>query len=261
MNRLFKFGAMLAGGLYLGVAGISAHGALLFSDDFDDNSLDPSKWSGYGTAVQETSGQLRLLSNATDNWGYVNSTAIAVDPTGGLITVTKRAYVHSAYNNDDHHFRGEFFLLDPSVDPIHTGSVSGGYFPSSYRLRSRYLDYHYQVNYLGFGKRQAVGGLPPLWDQWFDELITYDPVSGATSYDIIGDAYEAITVYGSGGMIGNTLQLSIHPDGWFTGHYIYLDSIAVSQADAAPIPPTALLLCAGGALIGVRRYRRATQRG
>lgn len=261
MKQIFKMTAILASGLYLGVTGMSAQGALLFSDDFNDNSLDPAKWSAYGTSVQETLGRLELLSNATDDWGRVNSTPIAVNPTGGLITVTKRSYVHSAWVDlanelAESQFRGRFFLLDPTVDPVVTVITNPPYPPSTYRLQSYYWDYHYNVDYVGFGKDQAVGGLPPLWDQWIDEVITYDPVSGATSYDILGDALGAITVYGSGGMTGSTLQMSIHPDGWYTGHFIYLDSITVEQADAAaPIPPTVLLLAAGVALIGTRRRR------
>ena len=240
MREVLKIVCVLA--FVAGVSSIASADTVLLEDDFNDGTIDAAKWSTYGSTVVETGGALQLNATVTDAWGYAVTKPITLDNPTGLVTLSRRMKVHSA----NIYFRGKSYFMDTSVDTV---PEPFGNFPyGAYRNRVNYWDYHYQVDYVGFGGN-VPNVLPPICDTWFDEVITYDPATGDTTYAINGGTPISL---GGSPMVGDTMKLAIHPDGWGTGHYIHMDSLELTQA---PEPATMSLLALGGLAL-IRRRRR-----
>ncbi len=215
-----------------GLSPASAQDVVLFQDDFEDNSMDSSKWaSTSGYSVTEADGMMKVETNSTDNGGVLYSIDIPLDNSTGLITMTRRMLVHEDFSGSKY-FRGRHRLLESN---------------DSACLEVLYYDY--SGTKVGFG--DEYNGYAPIYDTWFDEVVTYDPVTGNASYSINGQT--AVPVNFSNPLDGDTIQLKCYDEHWFTGHYINMDSITITQT---PEPAT-LGLLAVGALAALRRRRRS----
>ena len=74
------------------------HAQVVFSDNFDDNIIDTSKWIQYdgNNSVVEQDGQMKLYRNQTDYGGDLLSQYIHIDKNK-MLEITRETYVH--YNN------------------------------------------------------------------------------------------------------------------------------------------------------------------
>lgn len=229
------------------------HATILFEDDFEDGILDNTKWilgvatggksypsGSIGDTVTENGGVLKIAQDSTDWGGRVWTTPITVEPTMP-ISIKKRVRVHYA----NRYFTGGSSLreLDASGNPIQTLSPVG------------YYNYNYAGNnWYGFG-HPDLELMAPIWDAWFDETITYNPVTGETIYSVNGNS---ITLNWNP-IVGNSVGLSLGSYGWWTGHYQELDYIKIEQSDPVPEPTTICLMGFGilGLLgIGIRKRRK-----
>lgn len=214
------------------LAALSARaGVTLFQDNFNDNSIDPAKWTTAGNTVVEEGGMLKVEVNATDNGGIATSVPFNLANTTGLITMVRHVRVHHNYGTGTRYLRKKHHFRDENGDPS---------------AQILYWDYHYQVDQEGFGWH---GEHPTLYDTWFEEVLTYDPVTGDTTYVIDGgDTYQAR----GNPHDGPTIQLRWYDLDWFTGHYVHVDDVVVTQE----IPePTSLGLLLLGALAFLGRRR------
>ncbi len=95
--------------MYYGNATTTDGGSLsVFYDDFEDNSLDGSKWvtnSGYGT-IAETSGQLRYTGRTSGNSG-VSTQVRSNSAISGDFTMNAKVYL---VNNQGGNFSGGLFM-------------------------------------------------------------------------------------------------------------------------------------------------------
>lgn len=241
-------------GLALLQSAVSLPAAVLFTDDFNDGSIDSAKWtpiattgtgtgwgaSPGGSTVVESGGSITISQSATDNGGGLQSATITVTDTG-LITIDRKTKVH--YNGNR------------VTQYEHLFSSSGA------RLL-RWGYFNYGTTYLGFGSFED-SRLTGVWDQWISETISYDPATGAASYTINGtyDMTGNLTPSGAGTVVitsgvalpdGDTdVYLRMGAYGWFTGHTKELDSMTVSQI---PEPSTiGFLALALGAMTRRRR--------
>ncbi|MBP1910980.1 hypothetical protein [Thermococcus stetteri] len=72
---------------FLGFAPVSAGGNVVFSDDFNDNSLDTTKWTedvvGYGNSYTEANGEAQFVTYSHQGWNsshaVLRSKAIHLD--------------------------------------------------------------------------------------------------------------------------------------------------------------------------------------
>lgn len=203
---------------------VQAADTTLLSDDFNDGTLDPAKWtiikatgsgSGFdessaGNSLTESGGSMNITQAASDAGGAYKTALLSVNDLGQIV-VERRTKVHYAATN--------VTMAEGLVTEAGGGLLSWGYF--NYSSGSLY----------GFGGRYdtRVAG---VWDAWFDETITYDPTTGQGSYSLNGEAPVAIT--GAVMPAGTTnVYLRGGAYGWNTSHTKQFDSFQVSQAGLA----------------------------
>lgn len=208
-------------------AGLVAAKTTVFSDDFDDDTLDTSKWITSGNIVSESGGMLRLDTTVTDQGGGAKSAVIKFDPSKPLV-ISRRVNVYAANN----YYNG-LFTITPGGDESKMFGVS-------------YSNYHYVAN----GECKAVGfmlfrnnanthkcvnqgtdttsTITPIWNTEFAEVLEYDPASGNLRYSI--DGTERLTFNVGALQAGvNQIELWIGNWGWYTGHHHWVDDLVISQ--------------------------------
>jgi serine/threonine protein kinase len=207
--------------------------ATVFSDNFDDNRIDAAKWTVSGQTVTETGQIMRVLMTVIDQPGTAVTRPFSISRTG-LMTITRRVFLH---HDDSKFFRGKnhFFLGQLAIQ---FGALS--------MVRVEYTDYDYagptDVPAHGFfvtrnDKRahnpssspDVSAGTPAVWDTWFNEKITYDPISGALQYFV----NDLLKISFSVGILPNsaapTMTMSFRAYGWWTGHEQLFDDLLVTQ--------------------------------
>ena len=204
----------------------TASAVILFEDDFDDGVLDSNKWTlgvvtggasyppgSVGCCVTEADGILRIVQGQTDWGGKVISTGFTANPTE-LITIKKRLKVH--YVNQ--YYTGASGLRSPDPETF---------------VRVGYFNYNYNNDFwYGFGWPR-YGLLPPIWDEWFEEEIIYNPVTGETAYSVTsGTTSNTINLLFNLLSETTTFKLDFSSYGWWTGHYMEIDYVTVEQNDA-----------------------------
>lgn len=196
----------------------SAHAVLLFEDDFNDGILDVAKWlQPTGNYVVESGGVLDIHVASIDNGGKISSVPIILDNATGLITMSSRKLVHKD--------SGSLSYLRAYHDLVNGDGAA--------TARIEYYDYHYRVDLVGFGDVDNAEHYDPVYDTWFDEVLTYDPITGVSTYSINGGP--VMPLWGAP-LVGDTIQLHHFDYDWFTGHYIYVEDIRIEQEPGQSVP-------------------------
>jgi hypothetical protein len=102
----------------------------------------------------------------------------------------------------------------------------------------------------GFGdgdsmQSQGNAFFNPIWDEWVEEVLIYDPVSNITTYSLNGAT--PVTYETTPNLLTQSyVDIQIASYGWFTGHYIEVDYIKLEQeVEAVPEPQTILGVLTG----------------
>ena len=193
----------------------------LLEDDFNDGVINSSLWLTGGNYVQETSGVVRIVQNQTDHGGYIYSVPLNVKPKG-KIALEARLKIHRANN---------YFFSSTAIFAAtlwgtmcahgqHQYDVYDGLY--GFGLGNQYWPYvNIYVDPYG------------VWDQWFVEVITYDPETGLTSYSYNNSA----PVFMSYPPLPDTrIVISFDTYGWWTGHYTEIDYVKVTQMPTNQAP-------------------------
>ena len=206
---------------------------VLLEDDFNDASLDASKWthitatgegSGYlstpGNSLTESGGTMNIAQATTDRGGAYKTKLLSVNSDGEIV-ITRRTKVHCV-----NHYTTMYESLKAD--------------DGSTLLRWIYGNYSYNDRvYMGFGGHYDNPRLPALWDQWFDETITYNPITGRGSMTING---QTVPIAGLPLPEGSDqVFLTGGAYGWWTGHTKQFDTFKVSQ-QSVTIAPTQVTL-------------------
>ncbi|MFB6272222.1 MAG: FG-GAP-like repeat-containing protein [Salinibacter sp.] len=204
-----------------------------FTDNFDDNSIDPTKWETTGRGgpdgdrVAEENGVMKVEVRETDNGGILKSKWVRVS-TDAPIQLSQETKVH--YANDK--FSGDL-QIHIEGKPDKTFGVSYANYNYSGGQAEPLFGIHLFRNAANPNNEccqdDVSEGIDGIWDQWFNEDLIYDPQTGDLRY-LIADT-TAITY--DVGAVPNKDSISIRLEyqsyGWYTGHYIHLDDFALTQ--------------------------------
>ena len=203
-----------------GISTCDLHATIIFSDTFDEPSLDEDIWSEIvsnglsfdqneqGTSVSVSGGVLALAQGASDSGGAVISRLFAVG-VGETIVIRKRTRLRAV----NEYFRGVTAIVDAST--------------KAPALQVQYLNYHsgFSADYFALGNHDAGSRVPSLWDTWFDERITFTPETGLSTLQVNdGPVMEYVR---EPFLTNGEFRIALTPYGWFTGHSQEVDSIAV----------------------------------
>src|SRR3990170_852984 len=225
----------------------SASASVLFSDDFNDNAIDPTKWTYEGVSVSEQNGIMSVNTDATDNGGRLFSKWILVNGSNPII-VSRRTIQHYANNYFDGNYRLQFVTNGDNNPDFSFGVDYANYSYSGGGDCPRYGFFLVpdSENWAG-GSRICTKNIsvpvPAKWDTWFTEELIYDPVSGLLSYAIDGQVQTTFNVGVLPSAANYRMRLHSWAWGWWTGHYDHFDDIVVSQGGIIELPRTGQTTC------------------
>ena len=214
----------------------SAQTNIVFSDDFNDNTIDPNKWTTSGNTVAEASQVMQVLTTVTDQGGILTSVPVPINSHGD-ITITRSALMHYA---------NQYYVAAMNVEFGNLGwagvQYANYFYPSTYYgWEDRYgiylsrNDVGFWSSFIGSASDTNIAGpFPPIWDTWFTEKLVYSPDTGNLQY-YTND--QKVADYFIGVMPPTnapTIQFQFQAWGWYTGHQQLFDDLLVMQASATP---------------------------
>gem|GEM_PF-3488889 len=212
----------------------------LFSDDFSDNLIDPSKWTVSGNTVIEAGGTMQVLVNATDQTGVLESKPFSVN-SRGKITISRRVKVH--YGNEFAMPRFGVLISGLGEFSVHYAqmSYSGGEAMARYGF---FLARNGAWPHMVASQADVSDAIAAVWDTWFSEKLVYDPASGVLRYymdDVLKSTFDVGALPEAD---SPTMSLYFTAWGWYTGHEQVFDDLVVRQEAAQPTISSALTVSA-----------------
>ena len=207
---------------------VSGSAVALFSDDFSDDYIDPIKWIATGNSVNEINHQMQVSTTVTDAGGNVASVPVPIFGKG-LITISRDAFIHPAYM--DWGVYHAFFSIKIGNLPTfaiwydkfsfygYPDSTSYGFFIS--RNNASPLE----SSQLG----DVSSVISPIFNSWFNEMITYDSLTGDMEYFINGLSQAKYYVGVLPQSSNPTISVSCNSWGWFTGHEQDFQNFSITQ--------------------------------
>ncbi len=201
---------------------------VLFSDDFNDDILDPKRWTWYGNSVRETGGQFQVSCEVTDQGGGANTQFFRIARTG-IVTLTRRARVFAGNQYFDGLLRFEPGELEADSFGISYGNYDGfspGECPAhGFAIFRRGVNAHWCESQAA----HVSSWIPAIWGTFFDEKFEWDPATGAAAYSINGQLRLTMNVGALPAGV-DRLRVRISTWGWWTGHYQHSDDFRITQA-------------------------------
>jgi uncharacterized protein YvpB len=202
---------------------------LPFSDDFNDNSLDPLKWTYGGNAVAEMGGEMHVSTTMTDAGGWLQSAWIDINPLNPLV-ITRKNKLHYANS----YFDASFVIkIDGTTSTNHDFGVAYG--NNIYNSGGSCANYGFYLVGIDANPHPCAtlarvsSPMTPVWDTWFNEKIVYTPTSGLLEYYINDIKQGEFNVGVLPSLPSYRIRMYINAWGWWTGHYQYFDDIVVTQ--------------------------------
>jgi chitodextrinase len=201
----------------------------LFFDDFNDNYIEPNKWTYGGNTVIEEEGMMKVETTVTDQGGWLRSKLIDISHEN-VLTITRKTKVHYA----NQYFDGRFEIyLDQA--PHSTFGISYANYAYSYVgngwdecPKFGFFVFRNGANtHICSDQDDVSERIEPVWDEWFDEKIVYNPNTGVLEYFINEEKKIEFNVGVLPVMDSYKIWFNFHTWGWWTGHYQYFDDIAI----------------------------------
>jgi hypothetical protein len=209
----------------LALAEVSLLSTMRFRDDFNDNSIDATKWTSRGTEVTETSQVMKVLQNQTDLGGVLNAMPFPI-ASEGKIVVSRRAFIHYSGTNSRPKIMFEVGSL-PRFGVAYANDSYGGH---PYMAKYGFFVTRNNANEANRDEQGDVSLMvEPIWDQWFTERFEYLPSTGELDY-FINDMHKSS--FNVGIMPPATspmMSLEVHSWGWFTGQQHLMDDLEITQ--------------------------------
>jgi len=262
----FRKALLLSGIVVLAVSGLlwwkgveawtNMRSEIVFADDFSSGELNPNRWKIKGKSVKVSAGTVKLSVDETDNPGTLRSEYFSVD-SSKAITIKSRIKIAFSQNMKDKVYFGGVFGFIPktaSIEKINILEDSDK--ANSIFFGLRYMNYDSNHTFTGFsgetvqgmpvegfflvrdGGRPSVkseyaagkisGRIDPIWKQWFEQTIVYNPADGQMIYFVDGEK-KAEFSFGRLQAKDNQIRFEIIPWGWWVNHSMEIDYIRVTQ--------------------------------
>lgn len=222
---------------------------VIFADDFSSGEIDSNRWKIKGKTVKVENGIAKLIVEETDNQGKLESSLFSFDRSKSVIIKSRLRISYSQNLKDKVYFIGMFGITPKtplfSQADIHNKYIFGINY-TNHDYESRYpngdLDLmktegFFLFKYCGssFKKVDYRDGkiskrIKPIWNEWFEQTIVYNPSNGEMSYIVGGNLEEVFNV---GDLLKemdeDKLRVEIDPAGWWLHHSIEVDYIEITQ--------------------------------
>ena len=209
---------------------------VIFSDNFDENTIDSTKWTTTGNTVVDSGGIMQVETTVTDQPGILTSTPIAVS-SNGLITLSRQVILHRD-TSSGHYFTGLFSIKIGNLPAFGINYNDYDYSDSNLMQSHGFYVVRNGASATNISEQADVGpAITPIWDTWFNETITYDPASGQMEYFINGVNQTTFNVGALPASNNPTMTLTFEAYGWWTTHYQDMDNFVVTQSTGSSLMP------------------------
>ena len=216
---------------------------VLLEDNFNSTGIDYNKWDIENSSpndVKVENGIMKLEQNVTDKMTELVSKWITIDPNKKII-IKRKVYLHTTkncFNGKSCYFYSPSIMLRFNYNKVDNIGVSYNY---SHYVNNKYVgdaDCEFGFYLAVWGKKYYKPFKIPnqglILDNWFEEKIEFEPITGLMNYYINGTFKGS---WNSNFRINNsastTVQLRFNPYGWWTTHYQYFDDLKVYQINDA----------------------------
>lgn len=204
----------------------AAHAGEILNDAFDDNTINATQWTTWGTAVIESDQILKVLQNQTDAGGNIQSIPLPISPVGTIL-ISRNVRLH--YSNS--YFIGSTFLDFGDLPRV---SIRYGHMSYNGAPHQSVYGFYITRNNTNPHSRESDPSdissmISPVWDTWFTETILYNPQTGDLQYLIDGDLKTTFNVGAMPSTASPTLTVRFDSWGWWTGHQHYIDNLLITQ--------------------------------
>lgn len=224
---------------------------VIFADDFSSGELDPNRWKIKGNTARVENGIAKIIIAETDKGAKLESALFSFEPNKA-ITINCRIKISYSQNFKDKVYFNAHFGILPKTSFLHLADEG---IKNHLMFGVKYTNYDYESKYSNgeidelktegfflirdngapFKKIDYRDGkiskrIEPVWNEWFEQKLVYEPFSGKMSYFINDELKDVINVGDlSNIMEENKLRLDINPSGWWVNHSIELDYIEITQ--------------------------------
>ena len=216
---------------------------VLLEDNFNSTGIDYNKWDIENSSpndVKVENGIMKLEQNVTDKMTELVSKWITIDPNKKII-IKRKVYLHTTkncFNGKSCYFYSPSIMLRFNYNKVDNIGVSYNYL---HYVNNKYVgdaDCEFGFYLAVWGKKYYKPFKIPnqglILDNWFEEKIEFEPITGLMNYYINGSFKGS---WNSNFRINNsastTVQLRFNPYGWWTTHYQYFDDLKVYQINDA----------------------------
>jgi DNA-binding winged helix-turn-helix (wHTH) protein len=235
---------------------INARDQVVFADDFSSRAINPDRWKIKGKSVRLIDGTVKVSVDETDNPGTLRSEFFSIDPAKP-ITIESRLRVTFSQNMKDKVYFGGWFGLIPKTTNLEKISVlEDSAEANSLFCGVRYMNYDYSESSkdtsgndyqnikaegfflvregaypntkAGYASGKVGERIKPVWGEWFDQKIVYNPLDGLMAYFVDGEKRGEFNVGRLQAKDGQ-IRFEIIPWGWWPNHSMEIDYIRVSQ--------------------------------
>jgi len=188
-----------------------------------------------GNRVVEEDGIMKVEITVTDAGGQLISKPIEIDPKK-LLIITRRVKLH--YANE--YFCFVFYISFAEFRQLAYGYGIDymNYAYSNSEVQPAYGFFIIKAPARAHSRRYqhyVSRRIEPVWDQWFDEKIIYNPATGLVEYFINSKKCMEFNVDPLPKALSYHIFLTINAEGWWTGHYQHFDDLKIIQSERGDI--------------------------
>lgn len=201
--------------------------AVLFSDNFNDNTINLNLWTIYGSTASEVDGELVLQTTTADLSPSARTMDFEIDETKP-VTIERRSYIKPANN----YYDGSLSIGIVGHPELRFGVAYSEYHYNSQGecLTQGISLFRYSANsHLCQSRNDGnqTAGVGGQWGKWVGEKLVVDPSTGDVEYYRDGALVLEINM---GGMPADSvLNVTLGNWGWYTGHQHKSGYITITQ--------------------------------